>query len=472
MYKVFIVDDEELVIKSLKATVDWKYYGFEVIGYALSGEEAFEIIMDCKPDVIFTDIRMPGISGLELIKKVKDTGLSTKFLVVSGIAEFALAQKAIHYGVFGYCLKPFDDLEIVNYLKKIKKELDSQSQFVDEEILDLIESSNSEDIVKLKQEFTKAAVLRDKTSRAVVFLTVGREKLKIESTIPVISLHIGYRKYIYIINEGDKHLLLRDIPMIHEGLKGIGQSEPFTEIQELRNAIAEAEINAYQYFITGNPKDAVVKLNNLMDKKAPKLMLTTPIDVPQLNTEINSLILLFKRGQWNIRHALILYNDVISFLSQINQEMNDMYLYSFDQLVDLFEYAEDMLEHIKGLLMEEQISVISEVYATRNRTFLSILSYINDNFSEDISLQHIAREFSLNANYISQLFKKELGKTFTEHLSGLRMERAGILLRTTLIPINEVAEHVGYKDYFYFSRLFKKTIGISPSRYRSEQFNQ
>mgnify|MGYP001232349421 CR=1 FL=1 len=468
MYKVFIVDDEELVIKSLKASVDWGYYGFEVIGYALSGEEAFEVILDCKPDVIFTDIRMPGINGLELIKKIQDAGLSAKFLVVSGLAEFALAQKAIHYGVFGYCLKPFDDLEIVNYLKKIKKELDSNSQLVEEEILDLIESSSAEDMAKLKQQLTRGAVLRDKTSRAVVILTIGREKLKIESTVPAVSLHIGYRKYIYIINSEDKKRILRDIPMTFEGYKGIGQSEAFNEIQELRNAIYKAEINAYEYFTSGNSKEDVTKSEKLMDKKVPKLTLAIPIDVPQLLTEINSIVLLFKMGQWNIRHALILYNDVISFLSRTNQEMNDMYLYSFDQLVDLFDHVEGMFENIKGLLLEEQTEVLSEAYASRNQTFLSILSYINDNFCEDISLQHIAKALNVNANYISQLFKKELGRTFTEHLSKLRIDCAGKLLRTTMIPINEVAERVGYKDYFYFSRLFKKATGMSPSSYRNE----
>ena len=144
MYKVFIVDDEELVIKSLKATVDWKGCGYEVVGYALSGEEAVEAVKQIHPDVVFSDIRMPGMNGLELKKRLDDAGISAKFIIVSGLAEFALVQKAIQNGISGYCLKPFDEMEIMGYLKKIKRELDARHLLPEGEILDLIESGTPE----------------------------------------------------------------------------------------------------------------------------------------------------------------------------------------------------------------------------------------------------------------------------------------------------------------------------------------
>ena len=81
----------------------------------------------------------------------------------------------------------------------------------------------------------------------------------------------------------------------------------------------------------------------------------------------------------------------------------------------------------------------------------------------------LSKRFNLNPNYISQLFRKELDKTYTEYLTGLRMNRASVLLRTTSIPINEIAEQVGYKDYFYFSKMFKKTMGVPSRGYRYDQ---
>ena len=93
MYKVFIVDDEELVIESLKATVDWKGCGYEVVGYAQSGEEAVEAVKQIQPDVIFSDIRMPGMNGLELKKRLDDAGISAKFIIVSGWRNLLSCRK-------------------------------------------------------------------------------------------------------------------------------------------------------------------------------------------------------------------------------------------------------------------------------------------------------------------------------------------------------------------------------------------
>lgn len=256
MYKVFLVDDEELVIKSLMASVDWNSFGFEIAGYALSGGEAYERIKEIKPDIVFTDIRMPGISGLELIKNIKKTMVNTICIVISGYAEFAYAQKAINYGAFGYCLKPFDEEEIGSYLNKAKVMLDSHS------------AKNVPDFIDL------------------------------------------------IANEA---------------------------------------------------------------------------------------------------------NDTIGF--------------------DVSKYT--------------------------NPTFKTILKYVNNNFCSDISIQSISKDLNVNASYISQLFKKEVGITFTEYLSNLRIDRACNMLKTTDLSISEIAEKTGYNDFFYFSRIFKKIKGMPPSKYRN-----
>lgn len=129
MYKVLIVDDESFVVKSLIKSINWSEYGFDVVGHAGSGSETFEPTIDLKPDVAFTDIRMPGISGLELNKKVNDTALKVLFVAISGYAEFAYAQKAMNYGVLGYCLKPFEDDEIIGVLMKAANILDANKSF-------------------------------------------------------------------------------------------------------------------------------------------------------------------------------------------------------------------------------------------------------------------------------------------------------------------------------------------------------
>lgn len=126
MYRILLVDDEKYVLKSLKASVDWETYGFEVAGMALSAEEALEFVEEIKPDVVFTDIRMPGICGLELLQMIRKICPDIICMIISGYAEFAYVQKALQLEAVGYCLKPFDYDEITGYLKRIKEKLDAQ----------------------------------------------------------------------------------------------------------------------------------------------------------------------------------------------------------------------------------------------------------------------------------------------------------------------------------------------------------
>ena len=158
MYKVFLVDDEELVIKSLIASVDWQAYGFEVAGYALSGSEAFDAIQTIDPNLVLTDIRMPGISGLELIKLLKDASSKALIVVLSGYAEFALAQKAINYGAVGYCLKPFDELEIAGFLKKATTIIKNQKTSTYVDVLECLEIETPEAKEKLKNILIDAGI--------------------------------------------------------------------------------------------------------------------------------------------------------------------------------------------------------------------------------------------------------------------------------------------------------------------------
>lgn len=254
MYKILLVDDEELVLKSLLHTVEWEKYGFSVIDMALSGKEAYEKTMDLKPDLVMTDIRMQGIGGLELIQMVKQERPDTFFCILSGYAEFAYAKKALELGAIGYCLKPFQEEEIVAYLRKIKTELDN----------------------------------RKKTERA-------------------------------------------------------------TQVQE-------------------NEKAEIKKRKN----------------------------------------------------------------------------------------------------SVKNQTYIDIMDYVNEHYMEDISPQILAERFHINVSYLSQLLKKESGITYTEYLTKLRIKHACRLLGTTDTKIGEIAEKVGFHDYFYFTRVFKKTMNMSPSEYRGE----
>ena len=469
MYKVFIVDDEELVIKSLKATVDWKGSGYEVAGYALSGEEAVEAIKQIRPDVVFSDIRMPGMNGLELKKRLDDAGVSAKFLIVSGLAEFALAQKAIQNGVSGYCLKPFDEMEITGYLRKFKRELDASRLLPEGEILDLIEAGTPEAHSRLRDELALAGIIGSEKDGLRIMISVKRDRLPIHEQIPCLTVRIGYRKFIYVMADRDADELIAIFSSEdRQFMKGIGFSKLRIDTAGFTQAIQDAELQAYQYFTLAEELtwEGSWQTN---DMKSAFDILAEGDDQAFI---LDSLLDMFRSGLLNIRHALLLYNECISQLSRKGRESDELYLYSFEQLAEQFEDVRDMIDDLKRLFREEKDQINHQQVTTqpgRSSTFSAMLEYINDHFGEDITILGLSKRFNLNPNYISQLFRKELDKTFTEYLTGLRMNRASVLLRTTSIPINEIADQVGYKDYFYFSKMFKKVIGLPPRGYRYDQ---
>ena len=468
MYKVLIVDDEELVIDSLKATVDWKECGYEVIGYALSGEEAVEAVKQLHPDVIFSDIKMPGMNGLELKKRLDDAGISAKFVVVSGLAEFALVQKAIQNGISGYCLKPFDEMEIMGYLKKLKRELDARHLLPEGEILDLIESGTPEAITRLRHELALTGIDGSGKDDLRIMLTVRRERLPIHEKTPCLTVRIGYRKFIYVMTDRDAAVFISGLSSkSRDFLKGIGFSKRGVGPEGIAQAIQDAEHQAYQYFTLAETYtwEDSWKTN---DMKSAFAVLTEGNNQEAFAEQLDPLLSMFQSGLLNIRHALLLYNDCISQLCRTGRESDDLYLHSFEQLADQFKDVRDMIYYLKHLFREEQTEY-QHVFMQpgRSNTFSAMLKYINGHFSEDITILGLSNQFNFHPKYISQLFRKELDKTFTEYLTGLRMNRASVLIRSTSLPINEIADQVGCKDYFSFSKLFKKTMGLSPRTYRN-----
>ncbi|MDQ0064085.1 response regulator transcription factor [Paenibacillus harenae] len=471
MYKVFLVDDEELVIKSLKATVDWKGSGYEVAGYALSGEEAVEAVKRIRPDLIFSDIRMPGMNGLELKKRLDDAGVTAKFIIVSGLAEFALAQKAIQNGISGYCLKPFDEMEITGYLRKLKRELDASQLLPEGEILDMIEAGTPEAHNRLRHELALAGIAGSEEDGLRIMLSVRRDRLTIHEKVPCLTVRIGYRKFIYVMADRDADQLMATFASEgHPFLKGIGFSKQGIDTAGFAQAIQDAELQAYQYFTLAESLawEGSWQSN---DMKSAFGMLAEGDDLAFI-AQLDSLQVMFRSGHLNIRHALLLYNDCILQLSRKGMGSNELYLYSFEQLAEQFEDVRDMIDDLKRLFEEEKDQNHHHpvfMHPGRGSTFSVMLEYINEHFGEDITILGLSKQFNLNPNYISQLFRKELDKTFTEYLTGLRMNRASELLRTTSIPINEIADQVGYKDYFYFSKMFKKILGVPPRGYRYDQ---
>jgi Response regulator containing CheY-like receiver domain and AraC-type DNA-binding domain len=473
MDSVFIVDDERLIVKRIKIAVDWEKYGFEVIGEAYDGMDAYDMILEAKPKIVFTDIRMPGMSGLELIKKVNEIYPDIQFVVISGYGEFAYAQKALNYGVLGYCLKPFDEQEIIAILEKARNTIDMARATLGTEFLTLVEEFDT-DSCKRKNEIIESIGFRwDEKKGFFVMALQGEESLELDNS-HIIRMKTGRRKYVYVIEHDYYYSVKENLPvMIQQRAKSIGISSVLYSMGQMAKGIEEANIAACQIYMSkvkqiceyrNYEKDDInqlfLQLENAIDRK-------DEIEIMKAFDDAEKVVM---EGECNIKHAFQLYNIVVYSSQIIGIDNHKSILYNYEQLTGQFEDCQCMLEYLKDLLTKiMKISSESQIFSIKNETFRNILAYVNKNYCEDISIQTIVQEFVINPSYVSQLFKKEMKITFTEYLTNIRVNYAGQLLKTTDLPINEVAEKSGFNDYFYFTRVFKKTMGKTPTVYRDKR---
>ena len=122
MLKLIIADDERIIRETISTIIDWKKYDIELVGLCRNGLEAYDMILDESPDIVLTDIRMPGMDGLELIRRIYETDLNTQFIILSGYGEFEYAKAAMKYGVRHYLLKPCSEIHILESIKDIAQD--------------------------------------------------------------------------------------------------------------------------------------------------------------------------------------------------------------------------------------------------------------------------------------------------------------------------------------------------------------
>lgn len=471
MHKVLIVDDESWVVESLKDLVDWARYGFEVAGQAHNGSDALEAMRSLRPAVVFVDIRMPEMSGLELIQRGRTIGFPVHFVVASGYAEFAYAQKAMSYGAVAYCLKPFDEPEISGVLAKLAKLLDAAKGTTESPLAQLLEEPSEDAIAKLRAELERTGTGDWATAGIVPVVSVGSGKLP-DLRESAIRLKTGLSKTAYLFGAAKaKELADGWRERFPHDLSGIGVGAGITDLREVRRAVAGADMLAHQFFVTGKRgvyDDRPYKQNELNRRMSEMCEAIGAADMPAIDAVFRHIAQLFREDALSTRHAFEVYNMTISFLFKLGQKEDT--LYSYEQLVQSFGDVLEMLAELQALVVRHCGSGEAHPPESKNRTFNQILQYVTGHYREDLSLQSLSEQFFMNPSYISQLFKKEVGETFVGYMSRLRIAHACEMLEEGReYSIQEIAETIGYSDYFYFARLFKKTTGKTPTQYRDER---
>ncbi|MCT4544004.1 MAG: response regulator [Vallitalea sp.] len=455
MYKVMIIDDEPMIIQSIRSGIDWEKLMLEVVYTATDSRDALNYAKENPIDIVISDISMPPFNGLTMCSEITKIDPSIQFIIISGYADFAYAKKAIQIGVAGYCLKPIDYAEMRSVLNIAINKIEPSNDFIEYDFMEYVYENNIDEIKK----FLIQNKIRDKF---YIIMVIGKENLSKYITVHHLVFNLGINKYLYIVNDDISYSLLdkeiKNSPLID----GIAITSDKISYDNLLKNIDDIMVKSYGFFFC---KEKIFKEEYTIQDDY-YLEIYNNIEKPSILK--NSLKNLCNSNcpQMNIKQAMKLHNIILNkYKKQIYEEDDDLNIYSFDELIrhyKRFDYMIDsLIEVIESTYDNKEI-----VFESYNKNFLKVIKYINTNYTKNMSIKDIAEELFLNPNYISQLFKKETGTTYVKYLTKLRIEKAKELLKDTDMSINDVCINSGFNDYFYFIKKFKKYTDMAPSYYR------
>lgn len=526
MLKVVIVDDEERICQLIRALVDWDDLGMEVAGMANNGLDALELVNEIKPEILITDIRMPGCSGLELLEKVKEKNPSTEIIIISGYAHFEYAQRAIKYGVGDYLLKPINKTELNAILQKLKErivarqesendilhlkqksennnrrlQLNLMEQLIEQKVDELsIQTLQTEYYLKVQEGAFQAFWIKvdngsEELSPSGLNIVMDKVENLIESNFrPKCHELLMCRKgfsYIGVMNyqpdkaEEIKHLL-RDCLKQLEAQKDIYGAITFTgavggikeKSEQLAASVYEASViikerlvvNGHGRVLEKMPSEGRVHELNLPEKYLR--MITQAIEVMSVD-EADDVIIQIQSDIERMQtvHGYEVQELVMAlgrlFLSRLQIEHREAEIRKFEEKCECCGSGRELFDRLAGLQRECLEELVKQHENDAVRPIRQAKQYIQQHFSEQITLEEVSGVVGLNAAYFSVLFKKSEGEGFAKYLINLRIEEAKRLLRESNDSVAEICRKVGYNDLKHFTHTFEKTTGIKPATYR------
>lgn len=474
LFRVLVVDDEKWSLLGLRRIVDWESLGFRICWETTDSLEALNIIEAEEPDLVVSDIVMPELTGLEMIISAREKEIDSEFLFVSGFADFYYAQRAMEYGAFYYLLKPLKKEEVSAALLRARKALAQKERLgVQKSDLDLYEQFS---LTLTRQEVSERLHLATNYPllQAALFshvsggLTARLEALT-DCLFTRISMGAGRRLYLFNCKEPlDKRLsvLFSDNETISAGLSSVipaGEPQKLLKIyRESKLALLDRFVEEDRRFFSFRPRSyAVIRplVSRCLDS-----MLGGGTECAQVFREAGEA---FRQNHLGISEAAFLYHELAYHLSARypdKEAVQDMEFMDCEQLFNKFGTMDGLFLYLGEL--SQSLQGQEEPPAMENKNFSRLLSYVDAHFADSLYLDEVAKKFYLSSVYVCKLFKQFTGTPFSKYIMELRLNEACRLLTATDETIAEISDRVGYHDYFYFNRIFKKNKSVTPAIYR------
>ena len=500
MLKLIIADDERMIRESISSLIDWNSLGIELLGTCRDGIEAYNMILDESPDIVMTDIRMPGLSGLELVERISQADMDTQFILLSGFGEFEYAKQAMKYRVHHYLLKPCNEEQIMESMRDVIQEYYHRQAFQDlrERQKALTANLHHSILANIINEMIflpePAEFVWNAYSGFMDFYNTGYEMcflhyLEEDHFISVLSRIYDYMAEhapgielycIYVRNS--LILFFEGYQVSYDPLDSFMQNlNPKAQSVELdykrftfsglgkllETLITKIKRYGIIYFMNGLQPVPTCNYKNLISKIEELTTLLIHADGSALKSRLDELTAIL--------------NDITNpdFLKQAGSRIlikfatESSYLSSIDTteyLMDLNQQSE--ISGIRTMLCKKLNEVLKEPssHSQRYSPFIEkVMQYVEEHLDNpNLTLKCIAENYLfMNVDYVSKRFSKETKQKFSNYITTLRIQKAKQLLAEGHTEqIQWVAQQVGCgNNPQYFSQIFKKNTGMTPSAY-------
>ncbi|MGM7719195.1 response regulator transcription factor [Metabacillus sp. Hm71] len=519
--KAIIIDDENHVRDGIKLLGEWERLGIHEIFEAKDGEEAKIMIKEQRPEIIFTDMNMPKLDGTSLLKWLHESKITSKIIVVSGYDDFHYMRNAITYGSFDYILKPIEP-EILNEtleraIKDWKKQaLMRESTLENTKVMNEIKplywdhlftgminkpTIPSEARERVQKEFGIDITKENFTTvlgsihpiisksfagdRDLAFFTILNicNEIVWSNRSGVSFRNVNKEDEIVIVlwKQTDQQGLLQKIQTCiltccqMNVIFAVGHSS-----QQLHGSYQSAQQTMLKHDLLSAAKKRIVSyeeirsssLLHLLDYTQEIMWALQSGSIEQMDQVLNKIFTTLQTAHiisleqiqaWENQFDLLRKNWLKEY--QINEDIS--FYHSKDYWEEDGSFSFEKFKDEKRKEFHELIHFLFRVkYQKEKNSIQEIEAYIRNNYERDITLQEIADRFYLSREYISRRFKSEYNETITNYLTTIRIEKAKELLENPHLKIYEISFKVGYQNEKYFSKVFKKIVGLTPNEYR------
>ncbi len=515
MYRVLIVDDEPMIRKGLRETVEWDSLGLEISGEAGDGISALEIIDSNPPHILITDIKMPEMDGIGLIRAIKELGLDMKIMILSGYSDFEYMKDAIKLGVDSYLLKPIDNDELTMNLSDAVRSIERTKLLNTRQLqgfellrLNLLNRLITNNI-RMKEFEDKASFLglsleakqylaavccvdfsggefRDNEQLALfavqnicVELTRDSDVVFIDAKGRIVILFLDdTASLLYKAAEAVLNKLTSYVPE-HLGVSAlIGAGTHISTLEDVW-ASYDSAVRSLEYsaFIVNNGviwhKDIVLDSDTTASVNVDYDLIKELLTNGEKEEFCACMDGIFRELQGRVVTVDYIRNIVIRLIIEITGIFRSTETQADYSVAASYDYTLLLkLRSVKEFkdyfyfLCEKLFDKSTSLQRQSRGVVDLVVARIEEYYYENLTLSQMAADYHINTSYLGQVFKKEKGVSFTSYINGFRIKKAKELLTDPGLKVYEIAEKVGFTDYHYFLKIYKKFTGANPTDLR------